>query len=100
MGSSNQDPRFLYFDFFKENHDPRETNLFLEKDLKVGMNEFLYFRMTEFSCASHFLYREDEDAITFSYVELPCILQRFLFPPSSSEAVQAGVNRWKQGRNA
>ncbi|KAL4187721.1 hypothetical protein AMTRI_Chr09g40390 [Amborella trichopoda] len=95
MGSGNRDPRFFYSDFSKENHDPRETTLFLEKDLKLGMNKILYFRKSEFSCASPFLSREDADAIPFSSAELPHILQRFSFSPASSEAVEVGVTlKW------
>ncbi|KAL4187744.1 hypothetical protein AMTRI_Chr09g20560 [Amborella trichopoda] len=86
MGLSNRDPRFPYSDFSKENRDPRETTPFLEKDLKLGMNKILDFCKSEFSCASPFLSREDADAIPFSSAELPCILQRFSFPPTSSEA--------------
>ncbi|KAL4187748.1 hypothetical protein AMTRI_Chr09g20580 [Amborella trichopoda] len=91
MGSGNHDPRFLYSDVSQENRDPRETTLFLEKDLKIGMNKIIYFRKSEFSCASPFLSREDADAIPFSSAELPRILQHFSFPPASSEAVEVGV---------
>ncbi|KAL4187739.1 hypothetical protein AMTRI_Chr09g20530 [Amborella trichopoda] len=38
MGLTN---RFLYSDFTKEHLDPRETTLFLEENLKVGMNKIL-----------------------------------------------------------
>ncbi|XP_011626128.1 BURP domain-containing protein 3-like [Amborella trichopoda] len=95
MGLGNRDPRFLYSDFSQENRDPRESTLFLEKDLKVGMNKIFYFRKSKFSCASPFLSREDADTIPFSSAELPSILQRFSFPPASSEAVEVGVTlKW------
>ncbi|ERN13560.1 hypothetical protein AMTR_s00041p00236870, partial [Amborella trichopoda] len=101
MGSGNKDPRFLYSDFSKENRDPSESTLFLEKDLKVGMNKILYFRKSEFSCASPFLSREVADAIPFSSAELPRILQRFSFPPASSEAVEVGVTlKWCESLEA
>ncbi|KAL4187727.1 hypothetical protein AMTRI_Chr09g20460 [Amborella trichopoda] len=101
MGSGNKDPRFLYSDFSKENRDPRENTLFLEKDLKVGMNKILYFRKLEFSCASLFLSRVVADAIPFSSAELPRILQRFSFPPASSEAVEVGVTlKWCESLEA
>ncbi|ERN13561.1 hypothetical protein AMTR_s00041p00237050 [Amborella trichopoda] len=84
-------PRFPYSDFSQENRDPRETTLFLEKGLKVGMNKILHFPKSEFRCASPFLSRDDADAIPFSSAELPCILQRFSFPLASSEAIHVGV---------
>ncbi|KAL4187732.1 hypothetical protein AMTRI_Chr09g40470 [Amborella trichopoda] len=88
-------PGLLRMGLGNQNRDPRESTLFLEKDLKVGMNKIFYFRKSEFSCASPFLSREDADAIPFSSAELPSILQRFSFPPTSSEAVEVGVTlKW------
>ncbi|ERN13550.1 hypothetical protein AMTRI_Chr09g40510 [Amborella trichopoda] len=71
MGSSNHDPRFLYSDFSKKNHDLRETTLFLEKELKEGMNKILYFPKSEFSCASLFLSRMNANAMPFLSDDLP-----------------------------
>ncbi|XP_011626124.1 BURP domain-containing protein 3 [Amborella trichopoda] len=101
MGSRNRDPRFLYSDFSKENHDPRETTLFLEKELKEGMNKILYFRKSEFNCASPFLSREDANAMPFSSADLPRILQRFSFPPVSSESEEVGITlKWCESLEA
>ncbi|XP_011626125.1 BURP domain-containing protein 3-like [Amborella trichopoda] len=101
MGLRNRDPRFPYSDFSQENRDPRETTLFLEKDLKVGMNKILHFPKSEFRCASPFFSREDAYAVPFFSAELPRILQRFSFPPASSEAVQVGVTlKWCESLEA
>ncbi|KAL4187750.1 hypothetical protein AMTRI_Chr09g40550 [Amborella trichopoda] len=101
VGSSNRDPRFLYSDFTKEHLDPRETTLFLEEDLKVGMNKIFHFRMSDFNNASPFLSREDASTTPFSTVEFPRILHRFSLPPVSREAQEVwGTLTWCESLEA
>ncbi|ERN13554.1 hypothetical protein AMTRI_Chr09g20520 [Amborella trichopoda] len=86
MGLGNQDPRFLNNELTKEHCDPKETTLFLEEELKVGMNKNFHFRKYNFNNASPSLPRENADSIAFLSVELPRIVPRFAFPPASCEA--------------
>ncbi|XP_020527500.1 BURP domain-containing protein 3 isoform X2 [Amborella trichopoda] len=86
MGSDGRDPRFIYTETLREYNDPKETTLFLEKKLKVGMRKLFHFPKSDFNNASPFLPREAADAIPFSSAEVPRILQIFSLPPASIEA--------------
>ncbi|ERN13564.1 hypothetical protein AMTR_s00041p00237630 [Amborella trichopoda] len=95
IGSSNREPRCLYSDFTKEHLDLRETTVFLQEDLKVGMNKIFYFHRSDFNNTSPFFSREDASTTPFSTADFPQILHQFSLPLLFGEAQEVwGTLTW------